>query len=108
MFASLRQLVSSGNPFPYTLGKPFPAAFGAWTHFQGVSKEDEAPVSIFRISSNSPSDPKLQAARNGVKRLKLVISSSQCHTSVLKHGPQADSMHRVMLHLSLCSLRCKY
>lgn len=68
----LKQLVSSGNSFPYTVGEPYTTAFESWSHFKGTSKEDGAEVSIFKISSSSASDPKIQAARNSVKRLKSV------------------------------------
>ena len=75
MFAKLTALVSSGPTFPYTLGEAYRAAWGSWTHFRGKAKEDGAAVSIFKISAASKSDPKLQSARNGVKRLKMV----RCH-----------------------------
>ena len=74
MFAKLSALVGSGPVFPYTLGREFGTAWGSWKHFEGVAKEDESAVSVFRISSASKSDPKLQAARNGVRRLKMVSS----------------------------------
>ena len=74
MFAKLSALVSSGPTFPYTLGEAYSTAWGAWTHFRGKAKEDGAPVSIFKISAASKNDPKLQSARNGVKRLKTVCS----------------------------------
>ena len=72
MFAKLTALVSSGPTFPYTLGEAYGAAWGSWTHFRGKAKEDGAAVSVFKISAASKSDPKLQSARNGVKRLKTV------------------------------------
>ena len=68
-----KQLVGGANTFPYALGAQFPSdnVLG-WQHLDGKSKEDGSPVSIFRISANSTNDKKLQAARNGVKRLKSV------------------------------------
>ena len=67
-----KQLVGGANAFPYTLGQQFPSGGPVgWKHFEGTSKEDGSRVSIFRVSG-SPSDHKLQAARNGVKRLKSV------------------------------------
>ncbi len=72
MLASLKALVSSGPTFPYVVGQPFTSAWGGWSHFRGTAKEDNSPVSIFKISASNPQDPKLKAARNGVKRLKLV------------------------------------
>lgn len=72
MFASFKALVSSGYTFPYNVGAPYSHAWGSWTHLRGTVKEDESPVSIFKISSSNKNDAKLVAARNGVKRLKLV------------------------------------
>ena len=80
MFAKLSALVSSAPAFPYLTGQPFDTAWGSWTHFQGTKKDDSSEVSIFRISSQHKDDKKLQIARNGVKRLKLVpFPSLLCH-----------------------------
>lgn len=76
MLASLKAFVSSGSTFPYTIGQPFSSAWGAWTHYRGTGKEDGSAVSIFKISAANANDPKLRAARNGVKRLKLVSNAS--------------------------------
>jgi SCY1-like protein 1 len=72
MLASLKAFVSSGPTFPYTIGQPFATAWGGWTHYRGTAKDDNSAVSIFKISAPNANDPKLRAARNGVKRLKLV------------------------------------
>lgn len=73
MFAKLSALVSSSPTFPYNLGKAFGVAWGAsWTHYQGTTREDGSAVSIFKVSSTSANDRTLLAARNGVKRLKMV------------------------------------
>lgn len=77
MLASLKAFVSSGSTFPYTTGQPFSSAWGAWTHYRGTAREDGAAVSIFKISAASANDPKLRAARNGVKRLKLVSIATE-------------------------------
>ena len=72
MFAQLSALVRSAPAFPYTLGTQYSTAWGSWAHYEGTAKEGSAAVSIFRISAVSKSDAKLQAARNGIRRLKLV------------------------------------
>lgn len=36
------------------------------------SQEDSSPVSVFKIATASPNDARLNAARNGVKRLRSV------------------------------------
>ena len=74
MFAKLSALVSSGPVFPYTLGTQYATSWGNWSHYQGVAKEGEAKVSIFRLSALREDDTKLVAARNGVKRLRTVCS----------------------------------
>ena len=78
MFAKLSALVGSAPVFPYTTGQAFGIAWGCWTHFQGTKKEDLSEVSIFRISAQNKDDQKLQSARNGVKRLKLVLCFTLC------------------------------
>lgn len=73
MFAKLTALVSSSPAFPYNLRKAYSVAWGgSWTHYQGTTREDGTAVSIFKVSSTSSNDRVLQAARNGVKRLKMV------------------------------------
>ena len=72
MFAKLSALVGSAPAFPYTTGQAYGTSWGSWTHYQGTKKEDASEVSIFRVSAPSKDDQKLQVARNGVKRLKLV------------------------------------
>ena len=72
MFARLTALVSSGSSLPFDLGEPLGSTWGAWAHFRGTAKADGSPVSIFRISAQSKQDPKLVAARNGAKRLRMV------------------------------------
>ncbi|EIE25277.1 ARM repeat-containing protein, partial [Coccomyxa subellipsoidea C-169] len=73
MFAKLTALVSSSPSFPYNLGKAYGVAWGAsWTHYEGTTREDGSAVSIFKVSSTNANDRTLQAARNGVKRLKMV------------------------------------
>jgi SCY1-like protein 1 len=67
----LKQLVGGGSNFPYIIGTEYNSAFGSWSHYEGTCKEDNSSVSIFKLTSNK-SDPKLEAARNGVKRLKSV------------------------------------
>jgi hypothetical protein len=72
MFARLTALVGSGSALPFEVQAQQPSAWGNWTHFKGVLKADGSPISIFRISAPSTNDAKLQAARNGIKRLRTV------------------------------------
>jgi SCY1-like protein 1 len=72
MFARLTALVGSGGGLPFEVGEAHPSAWGQWAHFKGTLKADGSPVSVFRVSAPSANDPKLRAARNGVKRLRTV------------------------------------
>lgn len=72
MFARLTALVSSSSGLPFELGEPHRSAWGTWTHYRATAKADGSAVSVFRVSAQSKQDPKLVAARNGVKRLKMV------------------------------------
>lgn len=72
MFARLTALVGSGSSLPFeVIGEPS-LIWGSWTHSSGKWKADGSAVSVFRVSSSNPSDPKLAAARNGTKRLRTV------------------------------------
>lgn len=72
MFAKLTALVAGGYTFPYNVEDAYDSAWGQWTHHRGTNKEDNTPVSIFKITATDPNDRSLVVARNGVKRLKLV------------------------------------
>lgn len=73
MFAKLTAFVSSSPAFPYQLGDAYEDAWGiGWTHYKGSKKEDGSLVSIFKLTSESAHDRRLVAARNGVKRLRMV------------------------------------
>ena len=92
MFAKLSALVGSSPAFPYAVGAQHTVAWGSWTHFDGTVKDSGVAVSIFKVTAESKTDPKLQAARNGVKRLKLVRS---CSLGV--STPQYQEDHRFKL-----------
>lgn len=76
MFKFLKGVVGGSGAgvkdLPYNIGDPYPSAWGSWSHFQGTSKDDGSPVSIFSISGTNAQDGHLAAARNGVKRLRTV------------------------------------
>jgi hypothetical protein len=72
MFAKLTALVGGGYTFPYNVEEAYSSSWGGWTHHKGTSKEDSSNVSVFKYTANEPNDPRLAAARNGVKRLKMV------------------------------------
>jgi len=76
MFAKLTALVGSGSALPFDLSDPYPSAWGKWTHYKGTLRADGSNVSVFRISSQNKDDNKLEAARNGVKRLRTVSPPS--------------------------------
>ena len=72
MFAKLSALVGSAPAFPYVITGQHEVAWGSWVHLDGTVKDTGVAVSVFKISAASKADPKLHAARNGVRRLKLV------------------------------------
>ncbi len=72
MFGKLISSIAGGYALPFVMGEPYRTGWGAWTHYRGTTKDETTQVSVFRISATSKNDPKLVAARNGVKRLKLV------------------------------------
>jgi len=72
MFAKLSALVGSSSSLPFQIVREYGRGWGQWTHSSGVLNADGSSVSIFRISSKGELDPSLIAARNGVKRLKMV------------------------------------
>ncbi|XP_024515557.1 N-terminal kinase-like protein isoform X1 [Selaginella moellendorffii] len=74
---------------PYSIGDPYAASWGSWTHCQGTSKEDNSPVSIFSFTASGAQDGRLAPARNGVKRLRTVR-----HPNVLSflHSTEVEGM----------------
>jgi SCY1-like protein 1 len=73
MFAKLSALVGGGPALNYNLNpEPYEVAWGPWTHYGGTSRDDGSPVSVFRIAAADPNDLTMTAARNGVKRLRMV------------------------------------
>lgn len=73
MFSRLTALVGGGPQLPFELGEPAgPSGWGAWQLYSGTLRTDGSPVSVFRLTASNPSDPKLAAARNGVKRLRTL------------------------------------
>lgn len=75
MLKFLKGVVGSGGgikDLPYNLGDAYSEAWGAWTHYRGTSKDDGASVSIFSLVGNNSQDSRLAAARNGIKRLRMV------------------------------------
>jgi SCY1-like protein 1 len=78
MFAKLSALVGGGPALNYNLDpEPFEVAWGCWSHYRGTSREDGSAVSVFKIAAADPADLKLVAARNGVKRLRMVRVCSE-------------------------------
>lgn len=73
MFSRLTALVGGGPSLPFELGEPAgDARWGQWQLYHGTLRADGSPVSIFRVSAAQPGDPKLAAARNGMKRLRML------------------------------------
>lgn len=83
-FSKLSNLVSGGYTFPYVLGEKYSTAWGQWSHFQAEHSDTKVKVSVFRISSSGKDEPKMIAARSGVKRLRTV------------HAPLANCMPAVV------------
>jgi SCY1-like protein 1 len=73
MFSRLTALVGGGSSLPFELGEEFPpsSAFCNWQHFRATAKADGAPVSVFRLAAPK-GDARLDAARNGAKRLRAL------------------------------------
>lgn len=72
MFNKLAALVGQAPSFPYTLGDPHPGGgWCGWMHHAGTARDDGAPVSVWRLVA-APGDPRLEAGRHGVRRLKTV------------------------------------
>lgn len=82
-FAKLSNLVSGGYTFPYVLGEKYSTAWGQWSHFQAEHSDTKVKVSVFRISSSGKDEPKMIAARNGVKRLRTVHAPLASCTSAV-------------------------
>ncbi|GFR47514.1 hypothetical protein Agub_g9146 [Astrephomene gubernaculifera] len=89
MFAKLTALVGGGYSFPYVVEDAYDSAWGQWTHHRGKAKDDNAPVSIFRISATDPNDRRLVCARNGVKRLKMLR-----HPNILAYKDSTETTEK--------------
>lgn len=85
LFSSISKLVSGGPALPYTLAEePYQTAWGCWTHYPATSKDDGSPASVFKLTASDPNDLKLAAARNGVKRLRMVRASAAAGAVLLQ------------------------
>ncbi|GBF94506.1 hypothetical protein Rsub_07040 [Raphidocelis subcapitata] len=72
-FSSISKFVGGGPALNYNVDEvPYPQAWGCWTHHPATSREDGSPASVFKLSVADPNDRKLAAARNGVRRLKML------------------------------------
>lgn len=72
MFAKLSALVGSSQSLPFQVEEDYGRGWGHWAHARGRLNADGSPVSVFKMTGQSETDAKLIAARNGVKRLKMV------------------------------------
>ncbi|KAF6265414.1 armadillo-type protein [Scenedesmus sp. NREL 46B-D3] len=73
MFAKLSALVGGGPALNVNVDPhQYDTAWGCWSHHSGTNKEDGSAVSVFKIAAVDPTDVKLVAARNGVRRLKML------------------------------------
>ena len=72
-------MFSGGFSLPYEIGERHALCWGKWQHFRATRTTDKKPFSLFRLTA-SPSDAlTLEAARNGVKKLRTVRSASCSH-----------------------------
>ncbi|GHP09154.1 hypothetical protein PPROV_000789100 [Pycnococcus provasolii] len=74
MLSFLSEKLTGAKQFPYVL-EDTPEELGGWAHwnhFQGTKRENSMPVSIFKMSGRSNTDAAVQAARNGMKRLRTM------------------------------------
>ena len=118
-FAKLSNLVSGGYTFPYVLGEKYSTAWGQWSHYQAEHSDTKVKVSVFRISSSGKDEPKMIAARNGVKRLRTVHAppascapaiawSEECCLAALRRYPAAVAGNTASLngeHLRMCNVQ---
>jgi len=99
--AGLFSSIWGGPALKYTLADdPYIVAWGCWTHYPATSKEDGSPASVFKLSASDPNDLKLVAARNGVKRLKLVRRPGR---SALRKTPKKRQQRGAVVLLVLCA-----
>lgn len=87
MFASLTSLLGGGYVFPYELGERYDIAWGRWEHLRATRTEDSKEVSCFRLTAKPSETLMLEAARNGVKRLRMVRSCSCWPTHCKRQHP---------------------
>ncbi len=80
MFAKLSALVGTSSGLPFTIVTEHGTCWGQWTHASGTLVSDGSRVSVFRVSAGRDTDPVLVAARNGVKRLKMLR-----HPNILRY-----------------------
>jgi hypothetical protein len=105
MFAKLSALVGGGPSLNYNIEDPYQQAWGPWTHYAGTNRDDNSRVSVFKVSAVDPNDRVLVAARNGVKRLKMVRQHQTERPLLvpnlhqLGHAPAASPQGRVALPL---------
>ncbi|KDD72431.1 hypothetical protein H632_c3357p0, partial [Helicosporidium sp. ATCC 50920] len=96
MFARLTALVGSSSSLSFELGEAKEGCWGIWTHHHGTWRADQSPVSVFRTASTSKLDAKLAAARNGIKRLRMLR-----HPDILafKDTAEAEEKGETVLYL---------
>uniref|UniRef100_A0A061S498 SCY1-like protein 1 n=1 Tax=Tetraselmis sp. GSL018 TaxID=582737 RepID=A0A061S498_9CHLO len=73
MFAKLASIAGVGSSLPFTADADaaYETSWGGWSHMPGTLREDGSAVSIFKKSAPK-GDKKLDTARNGVKRLRMM------------------------------------
>lgn len=65
-------MFTGGFVLPYELGERHDVAWGKWEHFAATRSEDKKRASVFRLTAPKSETLLLEAARNGVKRLRMV------------------------------------
>ena len=65
-------LFSGGFSLPYELGEKYGSAWGKWDHYQAARTSDKKPFSLFKLTAAPDEALLLEAARNGIKRIRTV------------------------------------
>lgn len=72
MFSNLTwSIFGGGFVLPYEVGDKHPVSWGRWEHFQAKRIEDGKLFSLFKLDTSSNDALVLEAARNGVKRMRV-------------------------------------
>jgi SCY1-like protein 1 len=70
----ISSLFAGGFSLPYDIGEKYAESWGQWEHFKATRTADKKPFSLFRLTAGTSDALALEAARNCVKRLRMVCN----------------------------------